>query len=162
MADDSFDRLYREGTQLLHKDKPAEALPLLERAHKLDPGHVDAAINLAGAYILTKKFSRAVGVLEPLREIAADTPAFWTNLGAACLGNPILAQDEEQQKAIEAFKHAYELDPIAPNVAYNIGLIYRDRKEYVDAIHWFQQALKTNPDDQHARQLLNKLKGLDE
>lgn len=161
MPDDSFDRYYREGTQLLHEDKPAEALPLLEQAHKLDPDHIDTAINLAGAFILTQKFSRAVDVLEPLREIAADNPVLWTNLGAAYLGNPVLARDEEQEKAIEAFKHALEIDPKAPNVAYNIGLIYRDRKEFVDAIHWFERALKANPDDQHARQILKKLKGLD-
>lgn len=161
MVDDSFDRLYREGSQLLQQGQPAEALPLLEKAHKLVPNHVDAGINLGAAYILTKRFKRAVEVLEPMREFAADNPMFWTNLGAAYLGNPVLARDEDQQKAIKAFQYALDINPIAPNVAYNIGLIYRDRKEYDDAKYWFDRALKVDPDDQHARQILEKLRGLD-
>lgn len=162
MAEDSFDRLYREGTQLLHQGQPAKALPLLEKAHRLVPDHVDAGINLSGAYILTKRFKRAVAMLESMREFAADNPMVWTNLGAAYLGNPILARDEDQRKAIKAFKRALEINPIAPNVAYNIGLIYRDRVEYDDAKYWFERALKANPDDQHARQILEKLRGNDE
>lgn len=159
MVDDSFDRLYREGSQLLHQGQPAKALPLLEKAHKLAPEHIDAGINLAGVYILTKRFNRAIAILEPLRELAADNPMVWTNLGAAYLGNPVLARDEDQRKAIMAFKRALEINSLAPNVAYNIGLIYRDRDEYSEAKYWFEQALKANPDDQHARQILEKLGG---
>lgn len=160
MADDSFDRLYREGTQLLHEGRLAEALPLLEQAHKLDPDHVDAGLNLGGACILTQRFKRAVDVLEPMREIAAGNPVFWTNLGAAYLGNPVLASDEKQQKAIKTFKRALDINPKAPNVAYNIGLIYRDRKEYENARFWFERALVANPDDRHARQILEKLRDM--
>jgi len=69
----------------------------------------------------------------------------WTNLGAAYLGNPILAKDEDQQRAIAAFKQALKLNPTAPNVAYNLGLIHRDRQEKDEALYWFRQAVKTNP-----------------
>jgi tetratricopeptide (TPR) repeat protein len=162
MVDDPFDNLYWEGTELLHRGQPDEALPLLERAHELEPDHVDAGLNLGGAYILTKRFKRAIDVLEPMREIAAGNPVFWTNLGAAYLGNPILARDEEQQKAIRAFKHALDINPNAPNVAYNLGLIYRDRKEYEAARYWFERALEANPADRHARQILEKLSELNE
>jgi tetratricopeptide (TPR) repeat protein len=81
----------------------------------------------------------------------------WTNLGAAYLGNPVLATDAQQQQAIAAFEQALALNPAAPSVAYNIGLIYRDRQENEQAIHWFRRAVQTNPRDKDARRILKRL-----
>lgn len=152
-----FEKLFRQGTQLLHQGNVAEARPFLEKAHQLDPSHVDAALNLSGVYILTKKFRKAVAILEPLSEQHPDLAMLWTNLGAAYLGNPVLARDAEQKQAIAAFQKALTLNPIAPNVAYNIGLIYRDRQETEQAIFWFKKAIQANPNDQDARNLLRRL-----
>ncbi len=152
-----FETLFRRGTELLQRGEMDKAAQLLQRAHRLDPLHVDAAINLSGAYILTKKFKQAVEILEPLSRTELDHVMLWTNLGAAYLGNPILARDEEQQQAINAFKRALDLNPIAPNVAYNIGLIYRDRREYDKAIHWFERAVKANPNDKDAHSLIERI-----
>ena len=152
-----FTAVFSEGTRLLHRGEAAKATPLLEQAHALDPAHIDAAINLSGAYILTKQFKKAVAILEPLSREQPHHVMVWTNLGAAYLGNPVLAGDEEQQKAIAAFRRALEINPAAPNVAYNIGLIYRDRHEREEAIYWFERALEHNPRDRDARSLLRKL-----
>lgn len=152
-----FEELFRNGTDLLHQGKAAQATPLLEKAHDLQPQNVDAGINLAGAYILTKKFKKAAMILEPLSEENPNHPMIWTNLGAAYLGNPVLANDEEQLRSVAAFERALALDPVSPSVAYNIGLIYRDRREYEKAIEWFQKAVQHNPRDQHARNLLETL-----
>ena len=59
--------------------------------------------------------------------------------------------------AISAFKQALEIDPVATSVAYNIGLVYRDKGESDMAMHWFRQAVKHNPADRDARNLLNRL-----
>ena len=152
-----YGALYRQGTELLHKGKANASLPFLEQAHDKRPEDLDAGINLAGAYILTKKFRKAVEVLEPLSELYPDEAMLWTNLGAAYLGNPVLADDGAQQRAIAAFEQALERNPIAPSVAYNIGLIYRDRKEYDRAIEWFTRAVQHNPQDLDARSLLAKM-----
>ncbi len=155
--DMSFDELFKTGSRLLHQGKATKAVRYLEQAHELQPQNADVGINLAGAYILSKKFKKAVKVLEPLSEANRDNPKIWTNLGAAYLGNPVLANDEEQTRSIAAFEHALELDPVAPSVAYNIGLVYRDRREYDKAIEWFKKAIQHNPRDQHARNILAKL-----
>ena len=157
MTQERFQNLFTAGTALLHRGQAAEAIPLLEEAYDLQPDHTDLGINLSGAYILTKKFRKAVPLLEDLTKQEPYNEMLWTNLGAAYLGNPVLAQDEHQLKAIEAFEQALKINPIAPNVAYNIGLIYRDRKEKEDAIYWFRQAIKANPADRDARSLLAKL-----
>jgi tetratricopeptide (TPR) repeat protein len=152
-----FDQLFRQGTALLHQGQAVEATPLLQKAHELDPEHLDAAINLSGAYILSGKFKWAVLLLEQLSQRAPDNGMIWTNLGAAYLGNPILATAEQQFAAIAAFRRALDANPIAPNVAYNLGLIYRDRKEYDEARHWFKEAIKANPHDRDARNNLERL-----
>ncbi|MFQ5422153.1 MAG: tetratricopeptide repeat protein [Anaerolineae bacterium] len=156
----SFDSLFRQGTELLQRQKFDQAIDLLKKAHAMKPTHVDAAVNLSGAYILTKKFKQAVRVLEPLSQAeGAGNAMLWTNLGAAYLGNPILARDEEQKRAIAAFEQALAINPIASNVAYNIGLIYRDRQENEQAIHWFKKAIQANPNDRDARNIIERLAG---
>lgn len=157
MTENQFEDIFSEGTRLLHGGKAAEAAVLLEQAHTLQPDHVDAAINLSGAYILSGKFKKAVSILEPLSDREPDNSMVWTNLGAAYLANPVLARDQEQQLAIAAFKRALAIRPAAPSVSYNLGLIYRDRKETEEAIEWFRQAIRDNPNDQHARLMLAKL-----
>ncbi|MCB9007651.1 MAG: tetratricopeptide repeat protein [Ardenticatenaceae bacterium] len=141
----------------MHRGKVNDAVTVLQKAHELQPEHFDAALNLSGAYILTKKFKQAAALLEKLREQAPNNAMVWTNLGAAYLGNPVLAREEEQLQAIAAFEQALAIDPVAPNVAYNIGLIYRDRREYDMAIAWFKRALQANPNDKDARDLIKKL-----
>jgi Flp pilus assembly protein TadD len=130
---------------------------LLEIAHKQKPDHADAAINLGGAYILSGRFKAAVAVLEIATAVEPENPIAWTNLGAAYLGNPVLAKDDEQLQAIAAFSTALELRPASPSVAYNIGLIYRDRNEWNEAERWFREAVRTNPYDRDARSLLKKM-----
>lgn len=153
----SFSELYRQGTRLLHRGDAKQAAMLLEKALEVDPEHVDTALNLSGAYILLSHFREAVAILEGTVKVDPDNAMAWTNLGAAYLGNPVLAKDEEQEKSIAAFKKALEIRPEAPSVAYNIGLIYRDRKEWDEAGRWFRKAIETNPIDRDARNLLDKI-----
>ncbi len=155
--DADFHDLLRRGTQALHQGKLGSAVELLEQAHQLEPENPGVLQNLSGAYILTKKFKKAVSLLEPLSEQDPKNPMVWTNLGAAYLGNPILARDEHQLEAITAFKKALELEAKAPNVAYNLGLIYKDRKEIEQALHWFNKALAVNPNDKDARNYIKEL-----
>ncbi|MBP7999871.1 MAG: tetratricopeptide repeat protein [Chloroflexi bacterium] len=157
MVQARFEALFRKGTELLQRGRAQEARHNLELAHQLQPDHPDAAHNLSSAYILSKQFRQAIPVLEKLLLQHPDNPHYWLNLGAAYLGNPILAQDNEQQRAIAAFEQALALNPALPNAAYNIGLIYRDRGEKEAAITWFQRALQSDPQDRHAQQILQKL-----
>lgn len=152
-----FKQLLRKGTRLLKQGKASEAVPLLERAREMKEADPDALLNLSGAYIMAGRFKEAIPILEHLREQEPENPMVWTNLGAAYLGNPVLATEEQQMRAVDAFKQALALEPSAPSVAYNIGLIYRDRQEPNKAIRWFRKAVRANPQDRHARSLLRRL-----
>lgn len=156
-SEERFFKWLSMGTQALHRGEIDKAARFLERAYQLDPEHPDAALNLSGAYILSKKFSGAVAVLEPLSTREPHNPMVWTNLGAAYLGNPVLAKSENQLQAIAAFEQALKLDPIAPHVAYNLGLIYLDRQEHDQALRWFERAVQANPNDRDARRFVAQL-----
>ena len=152
-----FFNLLRRGTQALQDRELDKAIQLLERAYQLDPENEDAALNLGGAYVLSKKHAQALSILEPLSEREPENPMVWTNLGAAYLGNPVLARDQDQRRAIAAFERAIELNPVTPHVAYNLGLIYRDRKENREALYWFRRAVQADPNDQDARRYVKRL-----
>lgn len=162
----SFNDLLRQGTFALQRGQHNTALTFLEKAYRLRPDDPDLLLNLSGALILAKKFKRARRLLEQLVKMEPQNAMVWTNLGAAYLGNPVLAGQKDQNRALDAFKTALDIQPQAPNVAYNIGLIYRDQKAYSEAIVWFQEALVHNPGDTDARyhitKLEEKLNGSDE
>jgi tetratricopeptide (TPR) repeat protein len=153
----TFRDLLVKGSRLLARAKFNEALPLLERAHTLNPDSFEAVLNYGSAYILAGRFKLARPILEAAIERHGDQPQLWINLGAVYLGNPILASDADQRKALDAFNRAVALDPYAPNVEYNIGLIHRDRGEKELAINAFKRALEVNPGDKDARRLIEKL-----
>jgi tetratricopeptide (TPR) repeat protein len=157
------ERQFREqmttGTRLLQERKPKEALPLLKRAYEIQPGDMDAALNLSSAYIMLGRHKLAVPVLEEAVRQQPDNPRLWINLGAAYLGNPVLASGDEQTRAISAFRRALQVDPFAPSAAYNIGLIHIDRGEREEAIAAFSLAARSDPGDMDARRMLKKLSG---
>jgi tetratricopeptide (TPR) repeat protein len=147
----------QRGTTLLTQGKPADALPLLQKAHRLKPDNPDAALNLGGAFIMAGRHKHAVPILEQAVQRAPANAQLWINLGAAYLGNPVTATSERQLKAIAAFHKALEIDPLAHSVAYNIGLIHRDRGEIDLAIAAFRRAVLADPRDRDAQRLLEKL-----
>ena len=150
-------RLLNRGARLLGQGKANEAIPHLERAYQLDNASVPAKINLGGAYVLAGRHEKAVPLLEAARDAEPQNVMIWINLGAAYLGNPVLATAKQQMQAIRAFEVALDLNPAAPNVNYNLGLIYVDREERDLAMSAFRRAIQINPYDRDARAWLRKL-----
>lgn len=150
-------RLLNRGARLLEEGRPEEAIPHLERANELGAQNAAVLINLGGAYVMAGRHRDAIPVLEQACDAEPNNAMIWINLGAAYLGNPLLATDEQQMRAIDAFQKALELDPGAPNVHYNLGLIFVDRDETELAVAAFRRALQANPFDSDARHWLRTL-----
>jgi tetratricopeptide (TPR) repeat protein len=157
---DSRDRarqLLNEGADLLRQRRPKEAAAKLDRAWKLEPTLIEVAINLGGAYLMQGRQAEAVTVLEGASRTEPNNVMIWINLAAAYLG-PLEASDEEGQlKAIAAFENALALDPKAPSVNYNLGLIYMQRSEAEKAAAHFWRAIDVDPSDKDARIRLRQL-----
>lgn len=141
----------------LQQNEPKEAELLLEPLYAAHPDNLDVAINLGGAYILQRKWSKAVALLRAATTAHPDNPMLWVNLAAAELGQLETAGPQHQKKAIEAYSRALEIDPRAPNVHYQLALIHKERGELDEATAMFRQALAVNPADQDARRWLERI-----
>ena len=150
-------RLLNQGAKLLQQGKAQEAIPHLERAYQLDAENVAVLINLGGAYVMLGRHREAIPLLESARDVEPDNAMIWINLGAAYLGNPVLATPDQQIQAISAFEQALALDPQAPNVHYNLGLIFVDRNEPDLAAAAFRKATQVDPFDRDAHYWLRKV-----
>lgn len=153
----NFQSTINDSAKLLQQNRPGEAAALLEPLYQVTPTHPDVAINLGGAYILQRKWDRAVRVLTKAADANPENVMLWMNLGAAYLGNIQTAGPKQQARAIRAYERALQIDPTAPNVHYHLGLIYKERGEFNRATAFFQRALEVSPADQDARYWIEKL-----
>jgi tetratricopeptide (TPR) repeat protein len=152
-----FREILNQSARLLQQNRPGEALALLQPLYAQAPLQPDVAINLGGAYILQRKWNRAVAVLSKAVEAHPGNAMLWTNLAAAHLGRLELAGPKQQERAIAAYERVLTLDPKAPNVHYHLGLIYKERGELNRACAFFELALETDASDKDARYWLDKL-----
>lgn len=159
MSQQTFKQKMKEGSLLLSKGDAEQALPIIYEAYLLYPSDPDAALNLGGAYIMLNQHEQAIVILEQAAQIQPENSKIWINLAAAYLGNLVDSSDQNQLRAIDAFKKALELDPAAPSANYNLGLIHRHRGEIEDAIAHFRRAAAINPFDQDAQRIYDHLSG---
>ena len=118
------------------------------------------AINLGGALILERKWNRAEAILRQATTANPHNIMLWTNLAAAHLGNWETAGPKQQERAIAAYEKALALDPQAPNIHYHLGLIYKERRDWRNAIAYFEQALAVAPNDRDARRWLDQINAI--
>ncbi|MBN1319190.1 MAG: tetratricopeptide repeat protein [Anaerolineales bacterium] len=150
--------LMQNASSLLSKGRANEALPILNQAHQQFPSDPDVALNLGGAFIMLQQHDQAIPILEQAALLAPENSKIWINLGAAYLGKLEDATNDNREKAIKAFEKALELDPAAPSVNYNLGLIHRERGALDIAIIHFRRAAAINPFDHDARRILERLR----
>jgi tetratricopeptide (TPR) repeat protein len=154
---EEFRQRLNDSARLLRQNRPGEALAALESLYKQAPTQPDLAINVGGAYILQRKWNRAVAVLSRAVEANPENVMLWMNLAAAQLGNLATAGPKQQDRAIAAYERVLALDPEAPNVHYHLGLIYKERGELNRAGAFFQRALEVQPGDKDARYWLEQI-----
>jgi len=146
-----------ESARLLRANRPGEAIAVLEPLHEDLPNDPDIAINLGGALILQRKWSKAVKVLRNAVVATPDNVLLWTNLADAYLGRLETYGPKHQANAIRAYEKALWLDPSAANVHYHLGLIYKQQGNLSRASALFQRALEIDPNDRDAQFWMDRL-----
>jgi tetratricopeptide (TPR) repeat protein len=152
-----FSQALNESARLLAQNRPDEAVAKLLPLYAEDPAHPDVVANLGGAYILQRRWNKAVTVLRAGVRRHPDNAMLWANLGAAELGGLEIAGPRQQERAIRAYERALQADPQAPNVHYHLGLIHKERGDLLAAVTFFQRALEVRPSDRDARYWLDRL-----
>lgn len=149
--------ILNESARLLRANRPGEAIAVLEPLQADLPDDPDIAINMGGALILQRKWSKAVKILKRAVEVSPDNVLLWTNLAAAYLGRLETSGPKHQARAIAAYEKALGLDPSTPNVHYHLGLIYKQQGNLSRSSAMFQRALEVNPEDRDARFWMERL-----
>ena len=152
--------ILNESARLLRANRPGEAIAVLEPLRADLPNDPDIAINLGGALILQRKWSKAVQILKKAVDFSPENVLLWTNLAAAHLGRLETSGPKHQARAIAAYEKALGIDPSTPNVHYHLGLIYKQQGNLSRSSAMFQRALEINPDDRDARFWMEKLSDL--
>ena len=157
MDDLEFKQALNDSARFLQQNRPGEAEERLLPLYDMTPEHPDVLINLSGAYILQRKWDKAVKLLKKGAKLHPGNAMLWMNLGAAELGRLETAGPRQQERAIAAYQRAIQANSETPNAHYHLGLIYKDRGELTRAAAFFQRALEVNPADRDARSWLDRL-----
>lgn len=128
---------YVRGLVYDETDQGEKAQLAYEEAHKLDPRHKGALLNLAVHYIQDSRYAEAQGMLETLTSsLGVTSAAAWNNLGSAYRGRSVEAnlskaqRDDFLTKAETAYKRAVDRDKNYGPAYYNLGLLYMDAKPF--------------------------------
>lgn len=150
-------KLFEKGVQQLREQNVDEGIDLLKQARELDTKNSDILVNLGGGYLLKGQHEKAISVLEQATDVAPDNVNAWVNLAAAHLGPLEDSTPEQQEKAIDAWQQALQVDSEAPNVNYMLGLVYYTRGTIERAVAHFARAIEVDPNDTDARRWLSSL-----
>lgn len=137
---DDVDALHLLSQVLLQTGRPADALPLVDRALVLDPDFA-AAHNTRGSLLKSLgRFGEAEKSFRQALARRADFAEAWTNLGAT--------QTELRQyvAAEKAHRRALTLRPDYPRARIGLGVALRHLGRYAEAAANHRQALAQAPD----------------
>lgn len=149
-------QLLSEGVRLLNAGRLGEAITILREANALYPDDADILVTLSAGMILSGQWDKAEKLLEDAVKKHPENAKLWLNFAAAILGRLPLSTRQRQDRAIEAYLRAIELNPVAESAHYNVALIHAERKDWEQAIHWFEAAIRANPRDKDARTWLKR------
>jgi tetratricopeptide (TPR) repeat protein len=156
---------------------------------RLDPNHVDARINLGVALKKAGRIDEAINQLEQALRIEPDNAKAHNDLGTCLALVPGRLQDaigEYQEalkfnpdylqaynnlgtafartpgrlaEAIPEYEAALKIEPNSVVVKVNLALALVKLGREAEAIIYLENALRSDPDYEPARQLLNQLRG---
>jgi tetratricopeptide (TPR) repeat protein len=183
---DSFEAQHALAEFYLQHGKLDKALPHLQRAHTIDPGHYANAYDLAVALIQTGDLDRAREHITRMLS-ANDTGELHNLLGdlEERAGNRMAAADEYQRAAhmdpseqnlfdwgddliqLRAFEPATDVftaaiarHPGSARLRIGLGIAQYSRGQYVDAVRSFSEAADLSPADPRPYQFLGEMYGV--
>jgi tetratricopeptide (TPR) repeat protein len=121
--------------ELNKKGHLAEALQVLEKGLKVDPGSLQLRLELARVHLVQKSYDRAVHYLEEAVRQAPEDPQILVRLGEAYLG----ARKIEEAEAIS--KRLRELGPDDDESRIQMGRVYLQQDRFDKAFEEFVPAI---------------------
>ncbi|MDE1468318.1 tetratricopeptide repeat protein [Aurantiacibacter sp. D1-12] len=140
------------GNLLLRAGNAADAAGHFGKAHELDPGNFDYAIDQAIALTRQDKNHEALAVLATVENVANGHAHFWSTRANAARGTG------DFSTAAEWYDRALKIEPSRPKALHGRATVALERGE-PDAVELFDKALQANQADPQA--WLGKAQALD-
>jgi tetratricopeptide (TPR) repeat protein len=128
------------GQVLIKLNRPAEALPQLERAAAILPSRWAYQFNVARAHGLLGQWDAAVEGYRRAQALFPDDYATAFNLGQA------LHRRGDEAGAVEAYQKAIALEPGDPSFRMALGISYERLEKREEAAAAYREALRLSPD----------------
>ncbi|NSL85974.1 tetratricopeptide repeat protein [Chitinophaga solisilvae] len=118
---------------------PAQSVPLLQEAIRLDPGNEMYVYEMAAARYALQEYDKAITVLQPLTRQKPASPLVYVLLGH-CYDD-----SGKRSKARETYDRALQLFPEAGNLYTERGMLEMQAKEYERALIYFETGILASP-----------------
>ncbi len=130
----------RLGIDLERKGKLAEAAEAHERALEIDPGDVQAYINLISIYGRLGQTERAEANYQAAVQLDPNAAEAYYDHGVLLFG---AGRHDDAEKA---FRKALEIDPYHPEAHNNLGFLFERQGRLAEAAEEFEKAIDNKPD----------------
>jgi len=127
------------GALMLQRNDPVAALPLLEKALRLDPRQPSTLNNHGHALYLLKRYDDALQSLDAALALQPEYAAAHNNRGTALRG---LKRYEE---ALASFKEACKIKPDFVDALNNLAGSLMDFNRYDEALAFYDRLISQNP-----------------
>jgi tetratricopeptide (TPR) repeat protein len=141
----NHDGEYNLGLVFLAKNKPAEAIPYLQR---IRPQTIASQLSLARAYLEAGKTAEGLKTASDLSTQNKENVQVHFTLGT------LLASEKQDRAAQVELEHANLLQPQTFEILFNLGEVCLREGEYADAELALNRALKLKPESPEAMLLL--------
>jgi serine/threonine protein kinase/Flp pilus assembly protein TadD len=149
-----YARALQELASGLAEEQPDKAKELLLKAVELDPGSAQANYQLGLVFVKLNDFESAKKTFQIVAELNPTSADAFFNLGY------VHAVTKNYPKAEEMYKRVVELAPSYLDEAlYNLALVQDKGGRREQCIANLEKALSVNPENQLAKEYLNRVKG---
>jgi protein O-mannosyl-transferase len=143
--------LLKRGASLEKSGKIGESIAAHERALEINPGLVQAHINLITLYGRTKQFEKAEQAYHAVLAINPDLPDIHYNFGVSLVGQ---GRDRE---AAQAFRRSLELNPYYAEAHHNFGIMIEREGKLDEAAAHYRKAIENKPGYRSAHYHLGRI-----
>jgi predicted O-linked N-acetylglucosamine transferase (SPINDLY family) len=150
---DHADAWYQHGALLQGLGRLDAALESYDRAVAINPSHAEAWSNRGAALLDLKRPLEALSSLDQALAAAPARPEIWHNRGTA------LRDLKRPDEALAAYDRALALKPdLAPALNNRSAILWKEKRNYHDAVADLERLLRIAPDYDYAPGLLLHLK----
>ncbi|MFP4081773.1 MAG: fused MFS/spermidine synthase, partial [Candidatus Aminicenantes bacterium] len=121
--------------------KLKDVIPILEKALKADPDHVEARLELAGLLLNLGKAEEAASHYQEVLKLQPNSLTAFARLGS------ILNQQGKPQEALKHLRRALRIDPLNARVKNNLASSLIQLGRLDEAVKHLEEALRIDPRD---------------